>query len=563
MRRLDEQNDSLDAARRAAVERSASEFAQTEKRRLEAQTDTAKKAAAAQLDVTRTAAAEMGQFQREAALLIAQAERDLIKTKQAADERRRANAQALADAALVATGRDQRDAMGQLSKEQVVSKLPMNERAEQDAALEGSGKRSAVRDEVRAAAEAMGSAGADRWGVRDLTLAAAAAAAGEDDRTAALAGERARVRDAALRLLREARANEGRLESLQRVAGELDRLRAKALHPDQLNEYGELERGGDASDLVAGRVAGARERVMALAELAGPDEAKAEAERATFGLGVGQTLEDVDRPAVRPGGGGDRQRLLEHAARQAEAGRVWQDVLAGQRPGLLGGLSAADVPLKSIDAAPMVGSDYVPPEERTQPVVERLDKAALEAVATLDAVRDGRRRPKFADVSAGPVTGSKLTGRLDSVGPTLALEPTHRDPCLAHQAAVGDEWRRWRGTGLGRRVVDPELARQGLASAGSGADRVWLDVLAGRPPGLLGGLSAGDLQFKPATVEAPPAARGGGAAVEAADGAAAALEKLRKAADDLALRLGMIGGPVPPALPARPIGGRGRLWSGE
>jgi len=107
--------------------------------------------------------------------------------------------------------------------------------------------------------------------------------------------------------------------------------------------------------------------------------------------------------------------------------------------------------------------------------------------------------------------------------------------------------------------VDPELARQGLASAGSGADRVWLGVLAGQPPGLLGGLSAGDLRLKPAAVEAPPPARDGGAAVEAADGAASSLEKLRKAAEDLALRLGMIGGPVPPALPARPVGGRGRL----
>ncbi|MGO9463380.1 MAG: hypothetical protein ACLQVF_04360, partial [Isosphaeraceae bacterium] len=262
-------------------------------------------------------------------------------------------------------------------------------------------------------------------------------------------------------------------------------------------------------------------------------------------------------------GGGDRQRLLDGAARQAEAGRVWLDVLAGQRPGLLGGLSAADVPLKSIEEALMVGSDYVPPEERPRPVVERPDKAALEAAATLNAVRDAQRRPTFADVSAGPATGLKLTGGIDSVGPTLALEPTYQDPGLAHQAEVGDEWRRWRGAGLGRGVVDRELARQGLASAGSGADRVWLDVLARRPPGLLGGLSARDVPLKPATVEAPPAPLGGGSGVDAANGAAAAMDKLRKAAEDLALRLGMIGSPVPPALPARPIFGPGRLMSGE
>jgi len=184
---------------------------------------------------------------------------------------------------------------------------------------------------------------------------------------------------------------------LQRVVADVDTLRAKALHPDRLDEYGELERGGDASELVAGRVAAAPEQVRTLAELAGPDEAKAEAERAMFALGVGQSLEDVDRPTERPGDGGDRQRLPESAARRAEANRVSLDVLVGQRPGLLGGLSAADVPLKSIDEQPMRGSDYVPPEERPRPVGERPDKAALEAAVRVSG--SGRSSPTFRVVS--------------------------------------------------------------------------------------------------------------------------------------------------------------------
>jgi len=562
MRRLDEHMDFLDAARMAAHERSASEFAQAEMRRLEAHTQAAKTAAAARLDLARKYGGEMVETEHRVALLLAQCQSDLTdKTKQAADEHRRATAQAVAVAALGMMARDRGAATARLGKEQVVSKMPMKESAEEGATIAGGGKRSPVHDEVRAAAEAVGRSGADRWGVRDSALAAAVAAAGEDDRGAALAGERARSREAALKLLVEARADELRLENLQRVAGAVDRLRAKALHPDQLDEYGELERGGDASDLVAGRVAAARERVRALAELAGPDEAKAEAERAMFGLGVGQSLEDVDRTTERPGDGGDRQRFVESAARQAEAGRVWQDALAGQRPGLLRGLSAADVPLKSIDEQPMRGSDYVPPEAHPRAAAERPDKAALEAAAVLAAVRDERLRPRFADVSRGQSTGCQLTGGLDSIGPKFALEPKYPDPALAHQAAVGDEWRRWRGAGLGREAVNAELARQGLASAGGSADGVWLDVMAARPPGLLGGLAAGEVPMKPAAVAAPPAA--GAATAAAADGAVASLQKLQKAAEDLAARLGMIGGPVPPALPSRPGGGSGRLWSGE
>jgi len=85
----------------------------------------------------------------------------------------------------------------------------------------------------------------------------------------------------------------------------------------------------------------------------------------------------------------------------------------------------------------------------------------------------------------------------------------------------------------------------------------------GQPPGLVGGLSARGLPLKPATVEAPPDAHSSGAAAQAADGAAASLEKLGMVAEEVVRPLGTIGSPVPPALPALPIRGPGRLMSGE
>ena len=56
---------------------------------------------------------------------------------------------------------------------------------------------------------------------------------------------------------------------------------------------------------------------------------------------------------------------------------------------------------------------------------------------------------------------------------------------------------------------------------------------------------------------------GCGAAGQGGIEAAAALEKLQKAAEGLVARLGMIGSPVAPAMPARPICGPGRLLSAE
>jgi len=152
-----------------------------------------------------------------------------------------------------------------------------------------------------------------------------------------------------------------------------------------------------------------------------------------------------------------------------------------------------------------------------------------------------------------------LTGELDSVGPKFALEPTYRDPALAHQAAVGDEWRRWRGAGLGRDEVNAELARQGLASAGGSADRVWLDVMAARQPGLLGGLSAGEVPMRPADET-------GKAILDELKKHSAHLERIERNQEQIARN--QAGGQppkaqVPPAMPARPIGGPGRLVSGE
>jgi hypothetical protein len=197
--------------------------------------------------------------------------------------------------------------------------------------------------------------------------------------------------------------------------------------------------------------------------------------------------------------GGPRRDGPGHTAvaERRPADAAWTDVLAGRSPGLLGGLSAGDVPMKSIDEQPMRGSDYVPPEKRPQPVLERPDKAGLEAAAALEAARDQHQRPEFADMSAGPATGQHVAVRFDAIVPTVGLEPTHRDEIAAYQAGLGDEWRRWRGAGLGQGVVDPKLAAKGLASAGGSADRAWLDVMAGQPPGLLGGHSAGELHLKP------------------------------------------------------------------
>jgi hypothetical protein len=257
-------------------------------------------------------------------------------------------------------------------------------------------------------------------------------------------------------------------------------------------------------------------------------------------------------------------------ARREAANRVWLDVLAGQAPGLLGGLSAADLPMRSIDELPMRGSDYVPPDERPAP--PRRGQAAVEAAAAEAAARDRRRRPR-ADLERGAVP-ERQGDRLLPVGPAdgeaaelVGLKGVRwRDEIVRRQAELWEERQQWKGVNIGHgRVVDPKMAREGLASAGSSADRVWLDVMAGRPPGLLGGLAAGEVPMKPAAVTASAAGgySGGAATAAAADGAVGSLEKLRKAAEDLALRLGMVGGPVPPALPARPGGWGGRLWSGE
>jgi len=257
--------------------------------------------------------------------------------------------------------------------------------------------------------------------------------------------------------------------------------------------------------------------------------------------------------------GGKMRDARAHAAVGEIQGAdgVWLDVLAGQPPGLLGGLSAADVPMKSMDEQPMVGTDYLPPEEGPAP--PRPDKIERETAAVLEAGRDRRTRPTFADVSAGPATGVQLTGGLDAVGPTFALERTYRDPALAYQAAVGDEWRRWRGAGLGRGVVDPKLAAAGLAAAGSSADRVWLDVMAGRPPGLLGGLAASEVPMKPAAGLGQPANETDRAILDELKKQSAHLEQIAR---------NQAGGrppkaQVPPAMPARPSGVAGRLLSGE
>ncbi len=192
---------------------------------------------------------------------------------------------------------------------------------------------------------------------------------------------------------------------------------------------------------------------------------------------------------------------------------VWLDVLAGQRPGLLGGLSAADVPLKSIDEALMVGSDYVPREDGPEP--PRPDQAAVEAAAALDKARDWRLRPE-GDLERGALPdvethGAQLRDDGFRLFPLFTLGRIPNDPIATAQAKLAEKRRRWAGVGIGHgRVVDPKLARQGLASAGSTADRVWLDVLAGTQPRLLGGMAAWEVPMKPAAVEAPPAGGSGG-----------------------------------------------------
>jgi len=196
---------------------------------------------------------------------------------------------------------------------------------------------------------------------------------------------------------------------------------------------------------------------------------------------------------------------------------VWLDVLAGQPPGLLGGLSARDLPLKSIDELPMRGVDYFGPAVRSVP--PRPDKAALEAAAALDKARDWRLRPE-GDMERGAVpevgsSGWKVSGALrpllSGLPPLVGAERTWKDRIAARQAELWEARRRWKGVGLGRSgVVDPKLAREGSAAAGTSADRVWQDVLMGRPPGVLGGLSAADVPMKPVAVVAPPAAGGSG-----------------------------------------------------
>jgi len=166
----------------------------------------------------------------------------------------------------------------------------------------------------------------------------------------------------------------------------------------------------------------------------------------------------------------------------------------------------------------MRGVDYFGPAVRSVP--PRPDKAALEAAAALDKARDWRSRPEadmergaFPEVrSSGWKVAPHAFGALRSgLPPVPRVEVTWRDRIAARQAELWELRRRWMGVGLGRSgFVDPKLAREGSAAAGTSADRVWEDVLMGRPPGLLGGLSAGELRLKPAAVAAPPAAGGSG-----------------------------------------------------
>src|SRR5262249_6483844 len=131
-----------------------------------------------------------------------------------------------------------------------------------------------------------------------------------------------------------------------------------------------------------------------------------------------------------------------------------------------------------------------------------------------------------------------------------------RDEIARRQAELWEQRRRWKGVDIGHgRVVDPELARQGLASAGSSADRVWLDVMGGQAPGLLGGLSAGEVPMKPAAGLGRAADETGKAILEELKKHSTHLERIEKnqAGDQPAKAQ------VPPAMPARPSGGPGRL----
>jgi len=275
------------------------------------------------------------------------------------------------------------------------------------------------------------------------------------------------------------------------------------------------EKAGDAA-AGSGEVAGGSGQAVLPSE-GGQVPAQGEGPGAAAVAGAGELGREVQAHAAI----GERQPAAGSAA---AAHGVWVDVLAGKPPGLLGGLSAKDVPMKSIDEQPMAGSDYVPPEDRPRPSrPPQPDKAELEAAAVMAAVRDTQSRPE-ADFERGayPDLGTHgvqvvQTDAWGGVVPVFGLEPIPNDRIATEQAKHWEERRRWKGVGIGHgQVVDPKLAAQGSAAAGSVADRVWEDVLMGRPPGLLGGLSAKDVPMKPVAVEAPPAASGPGGGSAAA-----------------------------------------------